>query len=283
VTWQVGRGVRRWPLGAVAASLGIVTAMLMQGCGGPLDKMRKDYVALEYLQDAVEATHSRPVDRPKAKHALLRAIELAPQEATIASSAPALCISLGLYAKGLELLKRQAAPDPWLLTQCLLKAGDRREGAEMALALARAARQRMQKSGGISVAAAMELNNAGYVLADASVNLEEAKGLLEIATEALPLDANCIDSLGWVYYRLGEMKKATFYLERAVRLQVGPRQPDLYYHLGAAYAAQGRPARARSMLRTALSLDPHHPDAQQAAEQFRWLLPPLSLASAQGA
>ena len=262
-------------LTAVAA-----TVLLASGCGGSADKMRRDYVALRYLEDAVAAVQARPVDRPAALRALRRALELAPQEPTISTTAPGLCVTLGLYSEGLDLLRAQDAPDRWLLAQCLLGTGRVEEGTRMLLDLAKGAQAADREAPGQSAVVAMQLNNAGYMLADAAVQLPTAHAMLKRATDTLPLDANCIDSLGWVHYRLGQFREAIFYLERAVRLQTGPRQPDLYYHLGAAYAAMGRHQRARAMLKVALKLDPHHPDTLQAMEKLRWLLPPLSLASA---
>jgi len=45
-----------------------------------------------------------------------------------------------------------------------------------------------------------------------------------------------VDSLGWVYYRLGKLDKAAIHLERSIELQ--PGDPHIYDHLGDVYRAQ---------------------------------------------
>ena len=55
-----------------------------------------------------------------------------------------------------------------------------------------------------------------------------------------------MDTLGWVYYRLGELDKAVPLLEKAV--DGAGQVPVLRYHLGMAYMANGQNVLAREQL-----------------------------------
>ena len=57
-------------------------------------------------------------------------------------------------------------------------------------------------------------NFLGYTYADHNVRLEEALKLIEKAHQMAPEDGNIVDSLGWVYYRLGKYELAIQHLKR---------------------------------------------------------------------
>ena len=65
------------------------------------------------------------------------------------------------------------------------------------------------------------LNALGYSMADANKNLREAFDLIKAALTFAPPDPHIIDSMGWVYFRLGELEMAEEWLEKAFN-----RQPD---------------------------------------------------------
>lgn len=98
------------------------------------------------------------------------------------------------------------------------------------------------------------LNYLGYSWVDQGLNLERALDMLTLAVDLRPEDGFIVDSLGWVYYRLGEFDKAVSYLERAVELQ--PGDPVINDHLGDAYWQVGRTREARFQWERALSLEP---------------------------
>ena len=72
-------------------------------------------------------------------------------------------------------------------------------------------------------------NALGYSLADRNLRLDEAKALIERALELLPEDAAIIDSMGWVLYRMGDLKGALQYLRRAYQ---GRQDGEIAAHLG---------------------------------------------------
>ncbi len=62
------------------------------------------------------------------------------------------------------------------------------------------------------------LNGMGYVLACEDKELTKALSLCKKAVEKAPDSAACLDSLGWVYYKLGLYNDALKYLEQAENL-----------------------------------------------------------------
>jgi tetratricopeptide (TPR) repeat protein len=82
------------------------------------------------------------------------------------------------------------------------------------------------------------LNYLGYSYADKGINLEEALSLIRRAIELKPGSGYIIDSLGWVYFRLGKNDEALKHLKKA--LETVKDDPVLYEHLGDVYEASGQ-------------------------------------------
>ena len=101
---------------------------------------------------------------------------------------------------------------------------------------------------------AWALNYLGYWWADENRNLEAAIGLIEKAVELRPDSGAFADSLGWVFYRLGDFNKAVAWLEKAHRLE--PGDAVITDHLGDVYWQLGRPLEARFKWQLARDLDP---------------------------
>ena len=98
------------------------------------------------------------------------------------------------------------------------------------------------------------MNYLAYSWVEQRRNLDEAKKMLVRAVELRPDDGYIVDSLGWVFFRLGEYESAVEYLERAVELR--PQDSVINDHLGDAFWRTGRRSEARFQWRRALSLDP---------------------------
>jgi Flp pilus assembly protein TadD len=62
------------------------------------------------------------------------------------------------------------------------------------------------------------------------------------------------DSLGWVYYKLGDYEKAVVELEKANQLT--PDDPTVTEHLGDGYQKLNRKDKARELYEKALALEP---------------------------
>ena len=95
------------------------------------------------------------------------------------------------------------------------------------------------------------LNYLGYSFVEMQTNLDEALGMIEQAVAAEPRSGYIVDSLGWVYFRLGRYVEAVEQMERAVELM--PVDPVVNDHLGDTYWAVGRKREAEFQWSRALS------------------------------
>jgi tetratricopeptide (TPR) repeat protein len=84
----------------------------------------------------------------------------------------------------------------------------------------------------------MTLNYLGYMLADRNTHLEEALNLIKRAVELDPQNGAYLDSLGWVYFRLGNYDQAEENLRRAA--DKTPNDATVQDHLGELYAKTGK-------------------------------------------
>jgi tetratricopeptide (TPR) repeat protein len=105
---------------------------------------------------------------------------------------------------------------------------------------------------------APSLNYLGYMWAEGGVNLDRAQEMLTRAVGQDPDNGAYVDSLGWVYFRLGQLDLAEKYLTDATRLL--PRDPTVHEHLGDVLAKRGDMQRALQLYRTAVDLDPESKD-----------------------
>lgn len=96
------------------------------------------------------------------------------------------------------------------------------------------------------------LNFLGYSWTDRGVHLEKARDYILRALEADPSNPEYIDSLGWVWFRLGRYEEAVTQLEKAAELS--PDEPVILEHLGDAYLAAGRRDEALRAFREALEV-----------------------------
>ncbi len=83
----------------------------------------------------------------------------------------------------------------------------------------------------------MALNYVGYTWADRGVHLHKALDYIKKALAARPDDGYIRDSLGWVYFKLGENEKARLELKKALTEQGD--DPTIHEHLGDVLRAMG--------------------------------------------
>lgn len=109
-------------------------------------------------------------------------------------------------------------------------------------------------------------NALGYSYADRNIKLVEAKSLIETATKLSPEDHYIMDSLGWVYYRLGDMGNATEQLRRAYAIQ---QDPEIAAHLAEVLWKQGKKDEAKQILDQALSANPDNEVLASTAQKLK--------------
>ena len=103
---------------------------------------------------------------------------------------------------------------------------------------------------------AATLNALGYTLTNHTQRYEEAADLIERALALSPGDPAILDSLGWVYYKLGQYDESEALLREAH--QAFP-DPEVAAHLGEVLWVQGRQFEARDVWRDGLNRVPDHP------------------------
>ena len=103
---------------------------------------------------------------------------------------------------------------------------------------------------------AATLNALGYTLTNHTQRYEEAADLIERALVLSPGDPAILDSLGWVYYKLGQYSESEALLREA---HDAFPNPEVAAHLGEVLWVQGRQFEARDVWRDGLSRVPDHP------------------------
>ncbi|MFH1653003.1 MAG: tetratricopeptide repeat protein [Pseudomonadota bacterium] len=96
------------------------------------------------------------------------------------------------------------------------------------------------------------LNYIGYTYADMGINLDEA---LELTVQALMLKPDSpyiMDSIAWVYIKMGKLDEATSYLEKAV--QKSPDEVVIMGHMGELKYLRGDKAGALEYFKKALAI-----------------------------
>ncbi|HKD17702.1 MAG TPA: tetratricopeptide repeat protein, partial [Thermoanaerobaculia bacterium] len=119
---------------------------------------------------------------------------------------------------------------------------------------------------------AATLNYLGYMWADQGVQLERAKEMLEKAVAREPRNAAYLDSLGWAYFRLGQMPEAEKNLREAYRRE--PSDPTIEEHIGDLEAHEGNVEGAIRHWEKALDLKHEEPD--RVREKLRRAKAPVS-------
>ncbi len=142
------------------------------------------------------------------------------------------------YGKSIEMLATSQGPAnvPWNLWLLYGQSLDR--SGQWARA-----KPALQKAVDFGPNQASPLNYLGYSMIEAGDNLDEALKLVARASALKPDDAAITDSLGWAYFRRGEIDKAVPVLERAFAND--PTLSEIGEHLGDAYWTSGRRIDAR--------------------------------------
>jgi Flp pilus assembly protein TadD len=97
------------------------------------------------------------------------------------------------------------------------------------------------------------LNNFGYSLAERNIELEKALEMSKLAVAAQPDNPSYLDTIGWVFFRLGRYEEAERYIKEAIAK--GEPNAILHEHLGDVYYMSDDTERALEQWKIALGLD----------------------------
>ncbi|KIF81988.1 tetratricopeptide repeat protein [Noviherbaspirillum autotrophicum] len=98
-------------------------------------------------------------------------------------------------------------------------------------------------------------NALGYSLAERNIRLDEAYGFIDKALKLAPEDPYIMDSMGWVQFRMGNLKEAESLLRRAYDLRP---DAEIAVHLGEVLWIKGQKADAQKYWRDAQTKDPQN-------------------------
>ncbi|PEN14782.1 hypothetical protein CRI94_00355 [Longibacter salinarum] len=104
-------------------------------------------------------------------------------------------------------------------------------------------------------------NNYAYSLADRGVHLDRALRLAKRAVRIDSTNASYIDTLGWIYYKKGDLEKAQSTLQEALR--TGAASASVYEHFGDVSQALGDAKAAREYWKQALQRAPDRDRVQE--------------------
>ncbi|MCU0950662.1 MAG: tetratricopeptide repeat protein [Burkholderiaceae bacterium] len=109
-------------------------------------------------------------------------------------------------------------------------------------------------------------NALGYSLADRNTRLQEAYELIAHALKLSPDDAFIQDSMGWVYFRMGNLAKAREYLSRAWSARP---HAEVGAHYGEALWVLGERDKARAIWRESQAIEPDNETLQSTLKRLQ--------------
>ena len=99
----------------------------------------------------------------------------------------------------------------------------------------------------------LALNFLGYTLAELGRDFDKAESYLIRAIELEPNQGSYLDSLGWIYFKMGELEKAESNLIRAATTKY--KSAEVREHMGYLYLEFGRDDKALTEFEAAIAND----------------------------
>lgn len=109
------------------------------------------------------------------------------------------------------------------------------------------------------------LNNYAYSLAERGIELEKALRMVEKAVKEDPENASYLDTIGWVYYQMGQYENAKKYIQLAI--DQDENNATLLDHLADVLYQLNEKEEAVELWKAALQLDTDNTDIQNKIEK----------------
>ncbi len=108
---------------------------------------------------------------------------------------------------------------------------------------------------------ALLLNNYGYSLSERGVRLDDAMKMAQKALAKDPDNGAYLDTIGWIYYKMGDYEKALEYVKKACEQRED--NAVVVEHLGDVYYKLQMKHEAQSLWEEALKLDQDNPELRK--------------------
>lgn len=218
-------------------------------------------------EEAVALLEAMAAERPERIDALIRLGDLWRAKVKAQGPLPEYAKAIAAYDRAVARLPQPPEPQHWSLFFARGVALERSGNWAKA-------EPDMQKALELEPEQPSVLNYLGYSWADQRIHLDRALQMIRRAVELRPRDGYIVDSLGWVYFRLGHLDDALRYMEQAVELR--PQDATINDHLGDVYWRVGRRAEARFQWERALRLEPEPDQVPLIRAKLENGLPPTT-------
>ncbi|MBN1634248.1 MAG: tetratricopeptide repeat protein [Ignavibacteria bacterium] len=111
------------------------------------------------------------------------------------------------------------------------------------------------------------LNNYAYNLSVRGVKLDKALQMAKRAIQKDPKNANFLDTIGWIYFKLGEYEFAEDYILRSLKINSGSAVVN--DHLGDVYEAMKDKTNALKYWQKAYELSPNSHNIKEKIEKYK--------------
>lgn len=110
------------------------------------------------------------------------------------------------------------------------------------------------------------LNNYAYYLSVREENLEKALEMATEAVEADPGNSSFLDTLGWVYFKMGDYDQAREQIQKSI--DTGDASAEVFEHMGDVLEAAGEEEAAKEWWEKALEKDPNRKHLSEKLQQI---------------
>lgn len=218
--------------------------------------------------------HLAESDTKQAEAALQRVVALQPDSPTGFLMLSRLYIVSKEKDKALANLQQAVAKNPKNVEALMLIAVINEQQNNFAVA-----RDSYEKVVAISPKFAVALNNLAFLYSERFGELEKAFQLAQRAREALPLDPNIADTLGWIVFKKGQYARAVSLLSEAAEKLT--KSAEAQFHVGMAQYQMGAEKPAKAAFERALALNATFVGANEARQALAVLgIDPVSGGSA---
>ncbi|MEP6662518.1 MAG: tetratricopeptide repeat protein, partial [Verrucomicrobiota bacterium] len=198
--------------------------------------------------------------------AILKAIELNPESEAAYAMLVQLYVGSNRYQEALVKLKGILVKKPndqpallqiGMLQQALGKYSESRDAYEKLILL--------------NPNSSQALNNLAYLYSEHFSQLDKALEMAQRARRVAPNDANTADTLGWIFYRMGDYAQAIALLEEAASDPVLGANPEVIFHLGMARYRLGQEQAAKTSLQQVVQSPQNFSGKDEARRRLAFL------------